>query len=110
MKMESEIFHFNAFALLLSCKKCSKRILINVFILHRLDLESKIPDTLELGFFHCRAEEKEAALLCLLKHVVEPDRMTIVFAATKHHVEFLHLVRIASVVLNCLRKFLPVNI
>ncbi|KAK7603245.1 hypothetical protein V9T40_003244 [Parthenolecanium corni] len=63
---------------------------LNDPILIRLDLESKIPDTLELEFFHCRPEEREAGLLCLLKHVIEPDRMTIVFAATKHHVEFLH--------------------
>lgn len=58
----------------------------------RLDVESKIPDTLELSFFHCRPEEREAALLCILKHIVKPDSMTVVFAATKHHVEYLHAV------------------
>lgn len=63
-----------------------------VLVIYRLDLESKIPDTLELSFFHCRPEEREAALLCLLKHVVKPESMTVIFAATKHHVEYLHAV------------------
>lgn len=58
----------------------------------RLDVDTKIPDTLELSFYHCRPEEREAALLCLVKHVLNPDGMTVVFAATKHHVEFLHMV------------------
>lgn len=74
--------------------KLMPNFFIQFFVLRRLDLESKIPDTLELGFFQCRPEEREAALLCLLKHVVEPNSLTIIFAATKHHVECLHLVRI----------------
>lgn len=60
--------------------------------IHRLDVETKIPDTLELSFYHCRPEEREAALLCLLKHVLDSKGLTVVFAATKHHVEFLHMV------------------
>ncbi|KAK9505142.1 hypothetical protein O3M35_009264 [Rhynocoris fuscipes] len=59
-------------------------------VLIRLDVESKLPDTLKLSFFNCRPEEKSAALLCLLKHVVKKDALTIIFAATKHHVEYLH--------------------
>lgn len=58
----------------------------------RLDVDTKLPDTLELSFYHCRPEEREAALLCILKHIISPDGMTVVFAATKHHVEFLHTV------------------
>jgi len=59
-------------------------------VLIRLDVESKLPDTLETAFISCRTEEKPAALLCLLKQVVKKDSLSIVFAATKHHVEYLH--------------------
>ncbi|XKL62330.1 hypothetical protein PGB90_002163 [Kerria lacca] len=69
-------------------------------VLIRLDTESKIPDTLELNFFYCRPEEREATLLCLLKHLVKKDSMTIVFAATKHHVEYLHAILLHSGILN----------
>ena len=63
-------------------------------------METKIPDTLELSFYHCRPEEREAALLCLLKHVLDPEGLTVVFAATKHHVEFLHMVSNISSLFN----------
>ncbi|CAH1738888.1 ATP-dependent RNA helicase DDX54 [Aphis gossypii] len=60
-------------------------------VLIRLDVESKIPDTLGLGFLNVRPEERDGALLCLLKYVVKPDSMTIIFAPTKHHVDYIHL-------------------
>lgn len=60
-------------------------------VLIRLDVESKIPDTLGLGFLSVRPEERDAALLCLLKYVIKSDAMTIIFAPTKHHVDFIHL-------------------
>ncbi|KAL1123037.1 hypothetical protein AAG570_002125 [Ranatra chinensis] len=59
-------------------------------VLIRLDVESKLPDTLSTMFIGCRSEEKPAALLCLLKYTIKPKSQTIVFAATKHHVEYLH--------------------
>jgi superfamily II DNA/RNA helicase len=59
----------------------------------RLDVESKLPEQLKLAFVCCRSEDKSAALLCLLKHVIKPESLTVVFAATKHHVEYLHMVR-----------------
>lgn len=65
----------------------------------RLDVESKLPEELGLVFLHCRAEEKSAALVCVLRHILSlPDKLrqqTIVFAATKHHVEFLNLASLA---------------
>ncbi|CAB0016652.1 unnamed protein product [Nesidiocoris tenuis] len=61
-------------------------------VLIRLDVESKIPDTLSLSFVACRPVEKPAVLLSILKHVVKKDALTIVFAATKHHVEYIHMV------------------
>ncbi|XP_075238579.1 ATP-dependent RNA helicase DDX54 isoform X2 [Lycorma delicatula] len=59
-------------------------------VLVRLDVESKIPSTLKLSFVSCPSDEKPAALLCLLKHVVSSGNQSIIFAATKHHVEYLH--------------------
>ncbi|KAG8335514.1 ATP-dependent RNA helicase ddx54 [Homalodisca vitripennis] len=56
-----------------------------------LDVESKLPDTLELSFISCRSEEKPAALTCLLDHVVPSDGQVAIFVATKHHVEYVHM-------------------
>ncbi|KAJ2397094.1 ATP-dependent RNA helicase dbp10, partial [Coemansia sp. RSA 2559] len=98
----------------------------------RLDVESKVSQDLEMAFFHLKHEEKDAALIYLLKNVIGipvetdksiktrgwrqfsssqgPDKkkmkrkgndeedtdsktpacQTIVFASTKHHVEYLN--------------------
>ncbi|KAF5370890.1 hypothetical protein D9758_002031 [Tetrapyrgos nigripes] len=85
----------------------------------RLDAESKISSDLKMAFFSVKQVEKEACLLTLLRDVIQvplaqnpskpsdaekPDRkgkraqrkeqttlphQTLVFAATKHHVEYL---------------------
>lgn len=55
-----------------------------------MDVESKLPDTLQLWYITVRAEEKLAALLVLLKSHIKQEEQTVVFAATKHHVEYLH--------------------
>jgi len=55
----------------------------------RLDTESKVSPDLAMHFFTVREEEKLAALMFLLKEVVESNQSTILFAATRHHVEFL---------------------
>ena len=55
----------------------------------RLDTDTKVSENLRLAFFVCRKEEKAAALLTLLKHVIPSGQPSIVFAATRHHVEFL---------------------
>lgn len=57
----------------------------------RLDADTKIPETLKLAFFHCRSEGKSATLLHLLKHVIPDSEEAVVFCATRHHVEYLHL-------------------
>ncbi|XP_022189582.2 ATP-dependent RNA helicase DDX54 [Nilaparvata lugens] len=59
-------------------------------VLVRLDVESKIPTTLGLSFVCCNTDEKDAALLCLLKHAIHRDSQTIIFAATRHHVEYIY--------------------
>lgn len=61
-------------------------------VLLRLDVESKLPDELKLAFITSRPEEKLAVLLCLLKNIVKPESQTVVFAATIHHVEYIHMV------------------
>ncbi|KAI8382413.1 hypothetical protein BD560DRAFT_431801 [Blakeslea trispora] len=86
----------------------------------RLDVDTKISRDLEMAFFSVKDNEKEGALLYLLKNIIklpkkthneepgdnkkfkktkkknkeeksgtEADHQTIVFAATKHHVEYL---------------------
>ena len=37
-----------------------------------------------------RQEDKTAALLWLLQEVIPEDSPTLIFTATRHHVEFLH--------------------
>ncbi|KAL0278176.1 UNVERIFIED_CONTAM: hypothetical protein PYX00_000070 [Menopon gallinae] len=58
-------------------------------VLLRLDVESKLPKTLELAFLSVRPEEKTAALLCTLQALPQ-NKLTMVFTATKHHVDYLH--------------------
>lgn len=60
-------------------------------VLIRLDLDSKVSEQLCLGFFTVRSGNKTAALMYLLREVLPRDKLTIIFAATKHHVEFLQV-------------------
>ncbi|KAL2100423.1 hypothetical protein ACEWY4_004817 [Coilia grayii] len=55
----------------------------------RLDVDTKLSDQLKLSFFHLRLDDKPAMLLCLLRTVVKAQEQTVVFVATKHHVEYL---------------------
>ncbi|XP_053604213.1 ATP-dependent RNA helicase DDX54 [Plodia interpunctella] len=62
-------------------------------MLIRLDVDWKLPSTLWLGWISVRAELKTAALLLLLDKVLTPQTpQAVVFAATKHHVEYLNLI------------------
>merc|ERR1719433_1216082 len=56
----------------------------------RLDVETKIPETLKLGFFLTRMETKPALLLHTLTHVIPENQQVVIFVATRHHVEYLH--------------------
>jgi len=60
-------------------------------VLVRLDVDSKLPDALKLAFSFCQSESKASVLLHLLRNSVKADELTLVFAATMHHVEYLHL-------------------
>jgi DNA-binding transcriptional LysR family regulator len=53
----------------------------------RLDAENKISDKLDMTFIRCRDDEKDAALLFLVKHHIPATSRSIIFAPTKHHVE-----------------------
>lgn len=59
-------------------------------VLVRLDVDSKLSHQLKLSFFHLRLDDKPALLLYLLRNVVKPQEQTVVFVATKHHVEYLN--------------------
>lgn len=66
------------------------KIGLNDPVLLRLDVENKIPEQLTLSFIICRPEQKLAILLCLLKNVIKNNTQTVIFAATMHHVEYIH--------------------
>ena len=61
-------------------------------VLVRLDVDSKLPEALKLAFAFCPTESKATVLLHLLQNAIKSDELTLVFAATMHHVEYLHLV------------------
>ena len=58
----------------------------------RLDADTKISPDLKMHFFRVREEEKVAALIFLLREVIDAGQSTILFVATRHHVEFLSLI------------------
>lgn len=58
----------------------------------------------QLSFFQCRADDKIAVLLYLLKHVIKDEEQTVVFAATKHHVEYLSMVSGFTVLVHSLQS------
>lgn len=60
-------------------------------VLIRLDVDAKLSENLKMSFLSCRDSDKCALLLYLLKHVIKDTEQTVVFAATKHHVEFLNM-------------------
>lgn len=48
----------------------------------------------QMSFFGCREDDKAAVLIHLLKNVIDQSEQTFVFAATKHHIEYLNMVGI----------------
>lgn len=69
-------------------------------VLIRLDVDSKIPEALELKFVFSRPDERYATMLCLLKHIIPPRAQTVVFAGTQHHVELISSVLTKSNISN----------
>ena len=58
-------------------------------VLVRLDVDSKLSTQLKMTFLAVRSEVKSAVLLHLLGSVITGDQQTVVFAPTRHHVEYL---------------------
>lgn len=59
-------------------------------LLIRLDADTKLSEDLRNVFLSVQTEAKDAMLIYLLKNVIKTtDQLTIIFAATKHHVEYL---------------------
>ncbi|KAJ3196951.1 ATP-dependent RNA helicase ddx54 [Irineochytrium annulatum] len=56
----------------------------------RLDVDTKLSPDLQMLFFLLKAEDKDAALIHLLDVIIPKDQQTLIFAATKHLVEYLH--------------------
>lgn len=63
----------------------------------RLDNEATVSDDLRIGFITCRSLEKDAVLLQILSTIQEDTQknkstrtgLTLVFCATRHHVEYI---------------------
>lgn len=63
----------------------------------RLDQEATVSEDLRMSFVTCRSSDKDAALLHVLEHIQrdkaenEDSRtgLTLIFAATRHHVEYI---------------------
>jgi ATP-dependent RNA helicase DDX54/DBP10 len=63
----------------------------------RLDNEATVSDQLRVGFITCRSMEKDAALLQVISMIAKDKEdneatrtgLTLVFCATRHHVEYL---------------------
>ena len=64
-----------------------------------LDKDSKLSDDLKLHFFTIKSHEKIAALLYVMQELIEQKdqkAQTIIFAATRYHVEYLYEVTAAA--------------
>ncbi|KNC81841.1 hypothetical protein SARC_05861 [Sphaeroforma arctica JP610] len=58
-------------------------------VLIRLDVDTKLPAELKLSFYSVRQNDRLALLLHILRTKISEDEKTLVFVATKHHVEFM---------------------
>jgi ATP-dependent RNA helicase DDX54/DBP10 len=56
----------------------------------QVDRDSKLSDQLKLHFYVVRSIEKDAALLYILREQIKEKQQTIVFGATKYHIEYLN--------------------
>lgn len=63
----------------------------------RLDNEASVSDDLRIAFITTRSLDKDAALLHVMQHIIEDKEsnanartgLTLIFAATRHHVEYI---------------------
>ena len=59
-------------------------------------MEVKISPKLKMLFMTVRKEQKSAALAYLVKNVIPATEKTIIFVATRHHVEYMRFLMEAS--------------
>lgn len=70
----------------------------------RLDQEASVSEELRIAFITCRSLDKDAALLHVLHHIKEDQEehadsrtgLSLIFAATRHHVEYVTTLLIAA--------------
>jgi ATP-dependent RNA helicase DDX54/DBP10 len=70
----------------------------------RLDNEATVSEELRIAFITCRSADKDAALLHVLGHIQRDQSenqahrtgLTLIFAATRHHVEYISTLLAAS--------------
>ena len=62
----------------------------------RLDTESKLSENLSLSFLLVHSDHRIAVLLHLCRDVITSGQQTIIFCATRHHVEYVHEILSAS--------------
>ena len=70
----------------------------------RLDQEATVSDELRIAFITCRSADKDAAMLHILQQQIRPmdnnhgrrTGLTLIFAATRHHVEYISALLSAS--------------
>jgi ATP-dependent RNA helicase DDX54/DBP10 len=70
----------------------------------RLDQEATVSEELRIAFITCRSMDKDAVLLHLLDHIRDDKEqnegnrtgLTLIFAATRHHVEYITTLLVAS--------------
>ncbi|XP_042242834.1 ATP-dependent RNA helicase DDX54-like [Homarus americanus] len=60
-------------------------------VLIRLDVEHVLSENLKMAFFKCNSDDKLALLFHILQHTISDRQQSVIFAATKHHVEYLHM-------------------
>lgn len=72
----------------------------------QVDKDSKLSDELKCHFFVLKSHEKVGLLLYIMQEQIEakqPKDQTIIFAATRHHVEFLfEVVKAAGMRVTCI--------
>mmetsp|Transcript_11670 Transcript_11670/g.15133 ORF Transcript_11670/g.15133 Transcript_11670/m.15133 type:complete len:878 (+) Transcript_11670:19-2652(+) len=67
----------------------------------RLDTETKISENLKLAFFSVRTAEKLPALIHLVTEIIPSGDQTIIFVATRHHVEYIKEVLLLCANMKC---------
>ena len=66
----------------------------------RLDVDTKISRDLQMFFFATKPDDKDGALLYLLRHCIPEGQQTVIFVSTKHHVEYIQAL-LSSASIDC---------